>query len=384
VHSRLLNLIVNTEKYMKKRALLISFKIGMGHVQAARAIYEELADQNVEVKHIDLSDYCTVASKKFYQQGYLRMVTHAPALYSLLYRRIPSSSARSRAFFDSINAAKLRKFIRDYQPDIIVSTHFIVTSLLSRWKDKAGLDFKLIFTGTDFAAHRLWFDKKVDLYFSPSESVRTELLELGVKGEIIVSGIPIGRNFSKEFDKTIIRKDLDLEDRFTILLINGGFGVGKSKEILQSLVGQNRPIQIIAVAGLNNKLKLSLEQIASRSTSTTVKVFGFSDKISELMAVSDLIISKAGGLTVAESLAIGTPLLAFEPTPGQEEANIKFLELNNAALSAHSILDIEANVRYILDGVINLSKLRENVRKVARPDSSKIIGQKLIELLRQD
>jgi len=366
---------------MPKRILIVSFKVGMGHVKAAQAICEAFCDTDVEVKHIDLSDYCTVASKKFYLQGYQRIVTHVPALYSFFYHRLPSSSARLRAFFDSINATKLRKYILDFEPDLIVSTHFIPTSLLSRWKKAEKLNYKIAFVGTDFAAHRLWIDKNVDWYFSPTEDVKKELIELGAKGEIFVSGIPIGRNFTKKFDKMLVRKELGLDNKFTVLLMNGGFGVGKGREILKNLAGYDWSIQVIAIAGANSKLKMSYEKIALNSNNVAIKVFGFTDKIPELMAASDLIVSKAGGLTVAESLAAGTPMLAFEPTPGQEEANVNYLERNNAILSADSIPDIETNIRYILDGVINLPKIQKNARNIAMPGAARDIGEKIVQIL---
>ncbi len=353
----------------------------MGHVKAAQAIYEELAKRDVDVKNIDLSNYCTVVSKQFYQQGYLRLVTHVPMLYSFLYHRVPPSTSKLRTFFDAINASKFRNFISDFGPDMIVSTHFIVTSLLSRWKYKYGFKYKIIFVGTDYAAHRLWLDRKIDLYFAPTELVKEQLQTMGAKGKIIVTGIPVGSSFVEKHEKTIVRLGLGLEDKFTILLMNGGFGIGKSRDILKNLIEIDWPVQVLAVAGQNQKLKLALGKVALSSKKVRVSVFGFTNQIADLMTASDLIVSKAGGLTVAESLAVGTPLLAFEPTPGQEEENIRHLVENNSALSANNIEEIKSVIRYIRDGIINLSKLKENIQKISSPDSAKQIADKIVQML---
>lgn len=365
---------------MKKRVLIVSFKVGMGHIKAAAAIAEQFSGNNVEVKNVDLSDHCSLVSKELYQQGYLRMVNNVPRLYSFLYNHTPLSSTKLRVFFDSINATRLKKLISNFKPDVIVSTNFIVSDLISHWKESFDFDFKLLFVMTDYDGHPLLIDKNIDVYTVPSRDVLAQVKSLGAEGRLCVTGIPVGKNFNKKYFRPRLRSQFGLDNRFTILLMNGGFGVGKCGEILKLLCQSQLNFQVIVVAGHNNKLKNSLEKIVA-SADKKVKIFGFTDQISELMAASDLIISKAGGLTVSESLSIGTPILIFEPTPGQEEANSRFLIKNNAAILARTLSDIEMFISLSVNGVINLQKMRGNIKNIAMANSAFLIKKEILRLL---
>ncbi len=365
----------------KKRVLIVSFKIGMGHAKAAAAIAEQFSEKYIEVKTIDLSDYCSFVSKGIYQKGYLRMVDSLPTLYAFFYKHTISPGIKLRVFFDSVNATKFKKLVEDFQPDVVVSTHFIVSGLISHWRDSLNNNFKLLFSMTDYDGHPLLIDKRIDVYTVPSDKVSSQIKSLGADGKICVTGIPVGKKFSKKSFRPRLRSQFGIDDRFTILIMNGGFGVGKSKEILKMICGLKEDFQILVMAGHNNRLKNSLERVAGKSNKN-IKVFGFTDQVSELMAASDIIISKAGGLTVSESLAIGTPLVIFEPTPGQEEANSRFLIENNAAIMAASLSELNTFVGLAFNKIIDLNTIRKNIKKLARPFAASAIKKEILNLLK--
>lgn len=366
---------------MKKRILIVSFKVGMGHVKAAAAIAEQFSEKNIEVKTIDLSDYSSLVSKGIYQKGYLRMVNNVPALYSFFYKHTLHSGIKLRVFFDSVNATRFKQLVADFQPDVIVSTHFIVSSLVSHWRDDFDKDIKLLFSMTDYDGHPLMIDKNIDVYTVPSPEVSSQIKSLGASNKVCVTGIPVSKKFNKKYFKPKLRSQFGLDDRFTVLVMNGGFGVGKARDILETLCEAKEDFQIIITAGHNNRLKRSLENVAAKSNKK-IKVFGFTDQIAELMAVSDIIISKAGGLTVSESLAIGTPLIVFEPTPGQEEANSHFLTENNAAIMARSLLEAQTFVSLAANKIVDLNIIRRNIKKIARPFAAAFIKKEIINLLK--
>lgn len=366
---------------MKKKILVVSFKVGAGHVQAAKAICEELEECDAYIKHVDLGNYATTISRNIYQKGYIQLIDKTPQLYSFFYKRVPPQSDKIRLLLDLFNTAKFKKLLVTFKPDIIISTHFIATSLLCYWKKKGVINAKIGFVMTDHEFHPLFFDEAVDLYTVPSEKVRQELIESGVKSEIKVTGIPVGKNFRVEIDQKKSRAELGLdEDKFTVLIMNGGFGQGARTKILSQVGELGLPLQIIIVAGQNTRLKNKLSSVADE-LDVPVKVFGFTKDIPLLMAASDIIVSKAGGLTVSESLVMDKPMIIFNPTPGQEVANTKFLLDNNAGFLARDMEDIGIFINFIYNHVINIEEVEKNIGKIKKPLAAKGIANEINSMI---
>lgn len=151
------------------------------------------------------------------------------------------------------------------------------------------------------------------------------------ENKVFVTGIPISSRFLQKYDKKEILDEFNLKDnKKTILFFGGGeFGLGKAKtfEIFETLVKDFNDIQIIAIAGKNEKMKLKFEKIVQENNKQDyVKILEYTNKVPELMAISDLVVSKPGGLTTSESLASNLPMIIINPIPGQEEENAEFLE----------------------------------------------------------
>lgn len=151
------------------------------------------------------------------------------------------------------------------------------------------------------------------------------------ENKIFATGIPISSRFLKNYNKKEILNEFNLEENKKIILFFGGgeFGLGKTKtvQIFEDLVKNFNNIQVIAIAGKNEKMKLNFENIVkTNNKENTVKILEYTNKVPELMAISDLVISKPGGLTTSESLASNLPMIIINPIPGQEEENAEFLE----------------------------------------------------------
>jgi processive 1,2-diacylglycerol beta-glucosyltransferase len=266
----------------------------------------------------------------------------------------------------------------DLNPDLIICTHFVPANLLTLWRKENKLSSKIWITLTDYEVHSLWVDKSADLYTVATSEMKTELSKLGIDQKIIhVTGIPIDLKFSQNFDKKDIRKKFGFEDKFTLSLFSGGFGIGPIAEILEKILEMKEDFQVLVSAGKNNQLYQKLSQIAGNSWKN-IKIFKFIDNIEEIYVASDIMISKPGGLTVSETLATATPLLIYRPIPGQEEANSKYLLSNNAALRADTISEIINLVSQIKQKPDSLTKLQENIRKIAKPQAALEIA-KLID-----
>lgn len=162
----------------------------------------------------------------------------------------------------------------------------------------------------------------------------------------------------------------------------GEYGIGKNRtiSILNVLAKSNYNIQVIAIAGRNEKLKMAFENIVlENNKQDSIKVLPFTDKVPELMSISDLVITKPGGLTTSESLASSLPMLVINPIPGQEEQNANFLETNGAAIWIKKDSNPEDIINSILDDEIKLNNMKKNSIKLAKINSTKDICKICLE-----
>ena len=150
-------------------------------------------------------------------------------------------------------------------------------------------------------------------------------------------GIPLSNRFLAHYDKEKTLSEFGLKsDKTTVLFFAGGeYGFGKDNtfKILKSLIENFPYMQVIAIAGKNEKMKERFDNLVAETNSgENVKVLPYTNKVPELMSVSDLVISKPGGLTTTESLASGLPIIVINPIPGQEQENAEFLEKNKVGV----------------------------------------------------
>ena len=168
--------------------------------------------------------------------------------------------------------------------------------------------------------------------------MREDLIARGVdKTKIYSTGIPLSNRFLLHYNKTKILESYNLSpDKKTILFFAGGeFGLGKDKtfDMLKTIIDNFPKLQVIAIAGRNEKMKERFDELVQETNSSnSVKILSYTNQVPELMSVSDLVITKPGGLTTTESLASGLPIIVINPIPGQEEENAEFLEENKVGI----------------------------------------------------
>jgi len=232
---------------------------------------------------------------------------------------------------------------------------------------------KLINVVTDFRVHSFWYAPGADYYLVAGELAQTDLIKKGVpKDKIKVTGIPIDAKFAQALDKEAIRKELGLENIFTILISGGGFGVGPYQELIKGFSDSNSNIQLLVVCGKNDKLHNDLSQISIKDT-LKLKLYHFVDNMDELMAASDCIISKSGGLTSSESMARNLPIIILRPIPGQESGNADYLEASGAGIIAHNPEEAVKAALSLANSTDELARKKENIQRIARPESTKEI-----------
>ena len=240
---------------------------------------------------------------------------------------------------------------------------------------------------TDFAPHDQWLvgHDFTDYYFVAHDKMKQYLEKNDIPdNKIIVSGIPISNRFLKLYNKKEILSEYKLsKDKKTVLFFGGGeFGLGKSKtlQVFESFVNSNENIQIIAISGRNEKMKLGFEGIVNKyNAHDFVRILGFTDQVPELMSISDLVVTKPGGLTTSESLASHLPMVIINPIPGQEEENAEFLESKGIAIWLKKHDDIDITIKKLLSDQDKINSMRTNTSILAKPNSTKTICDTLLK-----
>jgi processive 1,2-diacylglycerol beta-glucosyltransferase len=356
----------------------------MGHIKAAQSLEEACLKffPEVEVKNEDILDYTNFFIKFLYNDLYVWVNKYIPELYAYVYKHysLAVKVSQPRLFLDKLNFGRFFKLVDDFNPDIIIATHFTPASVLANYR-KAEKNYKIVVVVTDYEAHPMWTVEKADLNIVASGNVKQSLIFYGIKEEkISVIGIPIPPKTAKKKNVKALKIKYGLvENSPVVLFSSGSFGFMPLTQIIDGLnKAIKKDFQMMVVCGKNSQLKEELERrmiIEPRLK----KIFGFVDYMDELMAVSDILVTKPGGITTSEALALGLPMILTDPVPGQEEANAYYLTENGAAREVRSLPDLFYELNYLLESPKKLAQLSKNCKAISEPDSAKKIIEKAIK-----
>jgi processive 1,2-diacylglycerol beta-glucosyltransferase len=364
-----------------KKILVFYASYGGGHLSAAKSIKNYLQDnyQDLDVELIDCVKYINKAFEKVTTTAYKEMAKKAPWVWGKIYydaQKGPLAHISTRA--NSFMAIKLLRLLKEKKPDIIISTHPFGSQMCAYLKRKGKINCKLATILTDFKSHDQWLigADNTDFFFVSNENMKQELIEKNINPEkIFVTGIPVRKEFLINYNKKEILQNLNFsENKKTILFFGGGeFGLGKNTtlQIFNCLVKNFPNTQIIAISGKNGNMKNNFTQIVlDNDRHDSVKILEYTDKVAEFMSISDLIVTKPGGLTTTESLVSNVPMVIINPIPGQEEENAEFLENKKVA----KWIKKEDDIKYIFNILLNdeniLNNMKQNTMLIAKPNST--------------
>src|ERR1041385_7266549 len=212
---------------MLKRVLLLSASAGAGHVRAAQALekaFQEIGEasgEQREVQHLDVLNYTNKVFRNLYSKAYIDLVNKMPEVPGWFYDKLdkPWKNERRRLALDKLNTRPFVKMLREYQPDLIVCTHFLPAEIVSWLKAKERIISRQAIVITDFDVHAMWLCHHYERYFVAIDESRAYLEALGIPGEkISVTGVPIDPVFALSKNKLEMRKKHGLaSDRITIL-----------------------------------------------------------------------------------------------------------------------------------------------------------------------
>ena len=368
---------------MRKRVLIISTSAGTGHVRAGEAltkVFEEHPNVS-EVVHSDALDFTNKLFRDFYSKLYARLVQNAPEFLGWWYKESdePWKTDGMRLMLDRLNTGPLVKFIRKFNPHITVCTHFMPAGIISHLIAKRILDAHLSIVVTDLDFHAMWLSRVFHRYFVAIEETKAHLEELGLpKDRITVSGIPIDPEFVTPIDRVATRMEYGLHpQRPTLLLSAGALGVGPAEFVVQRLKNLRSKPQTIVVCGRNPEAREKVMQQVG-DDHENFKVFGYTGRMPDLMKISDLFIGKPGGLTTAEALACGLPMVIVSPIPGQEERNSDHLLEDGVAVKCNEMTTIPYKIDNLLHDPVRLEAMRRKAFALSRPYAARTVVETLV------
>ena len=361
--------------------LFLSISMGAGHLRAAHALSEYVLYRHPKARTlvVDTFKYINPITHKLVVDGYLSTIKINPDIYGMLYRL---SECR-----DNINTAskiaskmlsfKIKRLIEEFKPSIIACTHPFPLQMLSCLKRDKQIAIPSIGVLTDYVNHPMWFHDNIEAYVVGHDYIKKDMVRNNIPEDRIFSyGIPVSKVFLNSRSKQDVFKELDLDNKFTLLVMGGSLGFGDIENTYKSLLSSSRDIQLIVVTGKNSSLKRKLESI-NNPYSKKVRILGYVHNISDLMDCADLIVTKPGGMTISEALIKEVPILLISPIPGQEERNANFLINSGVAARISKKENIENVLCQVIDNPVRYKQMKEMSKVLAKPHS----GQDTVNLM---
>jgi len=366
------------------KALIFSVSIGAGHDSVANSLGQSLLTlaPGSEVKIVDTFQYINSVLHKVVVGSYMETLKFTPKVWGYLYDQAEDGErlVDLGQILSKVLSPKLEQLLKDVDPDVILTTHAFPTGMLSVLKQRGSIKPPLISTVTDFHVHTFWIHPGVDLYFLPAPDLAYPLLEAGIAPERIRSvGIPIRAQFSEKIDTRKAKAALGLADMPTVLVMGGGLGMGRMELIARHIL-QDETFQVVVVAGKNQRLHDTLCNPAY----PRLKVLGFVENMAEVMATADIIISKPGGVTTAEILAMAKPLVIYSSLPGQEDRNTYYLLNKGVAVKVRKLDQLIPEIHSLLENPLRLRHMKEMAEYLGSPHSSRLVWENIWPLLAQE
>ena len=394
---------------MSKKVLIMSASTGGGHNRAARAIKEELEsrtinDMSIECEIVDSLKLVNNTMDKVISRGYEKSAIYTPKAYGSVYRLSETNLASKNEFkgnpLTSLMARKFKHLLNDSKPDLIIGTHpfpMIALSTLKKHNTLNSLSLSETFSKsskvdippmisvlTDYTTHSTWIQNEIDYYIVGHKYVKELLVYEGVnKDKVKDFGIPVEKSFMQHRDRETVLNELGLAtDKLTVPLMGGSFGAGNIKETLEELLTVDRDFQILVITGRNEHLKDKLSKMLNSTVhDKNICLLGYTNKMNDILASIDVLISKPGGLTTTEALLSDVPMIVPYFIPGQEEENLDFLTNCGAALRTTKKYSLPVLLKVLIDDPSRLDILKENIKSIKKFNSAVNISDLVVDVL---
>ncbi len=399
------------------RVLILSATTGGGHMRAANALKDYIMKQEPDsvVKIEDTIEYASPLLNKTVTGGYVYMATKTPKMYGSFYKSIDKERTMNKTV-EMVVAQFRKKFIPlidEFRPDIIVTTHSIGTEMAASLKKKENIHVPVLSIITDFAVHQTYISDGVDAYILSSYEMISQMVERGVdRVQLYPYGIPVKQSFFEKIDREKAFAEEEMNpDVPVILIMAGSFGVTDILKIYHKIVKSPVDFQVIVITGKNEKLYETFDKYLSKLTlnntwfdfdiekpvnfkssirmsrhkkpSKPTKLLYYTNEVEKYMQMSDIIVTKPGGLTVSEAIATGLPMGIFKAIPGQEEQNADYLVREGMAVRLSKNNECTQVITDLMSHPEKLAAMRQAIKDSARGNSAANIYLLMCDLVKK-
>lgn len=355
---------------MHKKILILSAPIGSGHKLAAEALASAFAEKNYTVVMASAFDFFPSWIGNTFLQAYIKVLQICPALYALVYKwgNNQEGSLWLRNILNRGLAMLARNFVNKVDPVLVIATHATPAGIIAMLKKVDKKNLFLVGVVTDYTVHNWWLYNEINLYITAYEDVQPSKLLLEQK--VLPLGIPLRPEFYQGNEK-------NKSEKKNCLLMGGGDGLLPMAEIILSWKEKfGTELNFIAITGRNKKLAEQLKKIDY----INLTILKFIDNISSVMLKADVLVSKSGGVSSAEAIALKIPYIIYSPLAGQETVNSNYLSRAEVAVVAHDKAELLVALDTLLYNQKHLTKLKDNLNKLAKPNATQNIVEAILKL----
>lgn len=370
-----------------RKVMILSASLGGGHHSTSAAIKLAFDTMGCEGIVVDSLRAVSPLLDRIFSDGYENSAKYTPKIHESLYKitDAPYLDQEHEVLMNTLLKRRLKHLIDTIRPELVVAVHPYPLMAVAHLRETGAIDIPVMAVLTDYTTHASWVKPGVNAYIIGSDDMRYLIAEEGADiNKVYPFGIPVHPDFMQPKDLTLVKHELNLRECFTILLMGGSFGAGNMKDYLCELVELEGDLQIVAVTGRNAALKEKLDEVVeTHCLKDRVHVLGFTRNIPELMSLSDILISKPGGLTTTEALLKQIPLVIPFYIPGQEEENVDFLLNHGLAFKTARKYTLRIIVQSLIDHPERLMEIKERMKRYAKPEAGRDMARLGIRLMEE-
>jgi processive 1,2-diacylglycerol beta-glucosyltransferase len=366
------------------RVLVTTAPYGSGHDRVATAVARAVEAEGVRVEVVDhFARFVSPLFARLSQAVFWQVLRHAPRVWGGVFAlsdRLPTQSP-VMAGNNRLGAQGLARYLAAFRPDVVVHVHPTAAGAMAWLRARSVTQTPQAIVLTDFLAHGQWIYPRVERYFVPADPVHDQLVARGVSPEqVVVSGLPIGLAFAVPPDRRRLQQELGVESGVPVVLVTAGLQgrLGGIAEVADTLAGLEIPFRALVVCGRSTRLAESLRH--RHGGDGRFRILGPVGEMHRVMGAADLVVTKAGGSTCAEALALECPLVFYRSLPGQERANEACIEAAGAGIRAPDRARLRATLAALLADPARRSVLVGAAGRLRRPEAARTVAKEVLAL----
>lgn len=333
------------------KVLILSCGTGEGHNSAALAIQECLKGKGVQADFIEYLSIINPKIKNGVNKLYIKSTKGNGKAFKVVYHLgelYQKTKWKSPVYrLNKLNREKLYQYIVKGKYDYVVTTHLFAAEALTAIKREHSIHFMAI--ATDYVSIPFWEETNPDYFVIPNKELEQDFINRGIdKNKLIPLGIPVAKKYREKYEKNESKKDLNLKvnNRY-VLILTGSMGFGNVVQMVKELLNEINDVIFIVSCGNNAKLLENMQSLYQKNQ--RIIILPYTNKISEYMKSSEIILSKPGGLTTTEIATLNKPFIHTMPIPGCENYNADFFSKRKMSMKCDSIQEVVKNTKELLE-----------------------------------